>query len=270
MVKHCTTSIISDILHRRGFLRTPCLTRPAQEYDIPDPALTELGQQQCRALEQHLRQHLPLADKVERIITSPMRRTLETTTLGLDWLIERGVPVEANALWQEMLRLTLYSHRKLGQALRHRQPLPDMKPTFPHFDYSTVDPLWPSKTGPYAFTRTATIARGQSCLRDLHSRKEKVIAVVSHSGFLRCAISLCKYANADYRIFEFKDTEQGDDLELVEWKETERNGGGLGESEKGRAAIEDSDFPERRAEEVEQKLGGKTDGEAAKEVPEKK
>lgn len=80
--------------------RTPCLTHHAQEYDIPDPALTELGQQQCRKLEQHLRQHLPLADKVERIITSPMLRTLETTTLGLDWLIKRGVPVEASALWQ--------------------------------------------------------------------------------------------------------------------------------------------------------------------------
>lgn len=71
-----------------------------QNYGIPDPELTELGQQQCRALEQHLRQHLPLADKIERIITSPMRRTLETTTLGLDWLIKRGVPVEADALWQ--------------------------------------------------------------------------------------------------------------------------------------------------------------------------
>ena len=145
-----------------------------------------------------------------------------------------------------------------------------MKYLFPHFDYSTVDPLWPSKTGPYAFTRAATIARGQSCLSSLHSRPEKVIAVVSHSGFLRCAISLCKDANADYRIFEFKDTEEGKDLELVEWETTESNGGGLGESEKGRAEIEDSDFPVEQVEEVEQQLGGKVDGEAAKEVPEEK
>lgn len=232
-----------------------------QEYDIPDPALTELGQQQCRKLEQHLRQHLPLADKVERIITSPMLRTLETTTLGLDWLIKRGVPVEAAALWQENSDKPCDTGSPLSE---------DMKPQFPNFDFSKVDPLWPSKTGPYAFTRSATIARGQSCLRDLHSRKEKVIAVVSHSGFLRCAISLCKYANADYRIFDFKDTEPGKDLELVEWQETEENGGGLGESEKGRAEIEDSDFPEEQAEEVKQQLGGKTDSEAAGEVPEKK
>lgn len=145
-----------------------------------------------------------------------------------------------------------------------------MEPQFPNFDFSKVDPLWPSKTGPYAFTRTATIARGQSCLRDLQSRKEKVIAVVSHSGFLRCAISLCKYANADYRIFSFKDTEQGKDLELKERKETEENGGGLGESEKGRADIELTDFPEEQAGEVEQQLGDKTNSEAAREVPKEK
>ncbi|CAD0026456.1 unnamed protein product [Aureobasidium pullulans] len=127
-----------------------------------------------------------------------------------------------------------------------------MKQIFPNnIDYSTVDPLWPSKTGPYAFTRSATIARGQSCLRNLHSRKEKVIAVVSHSGFLRCAISLCKYANADYRIFDFAETsKEGGDLELVEWKETEENG--------------------EQVEEVKEQLGGKTDDEAAKEIPEKK
>lgn len=133
-----------------------------------------------------------------------------------------------------------------------------------------MDPLWPSKTGPYAFTRAATIARGQSCLSSLYNRPEKVIAVVSHSGFLRCAISLCKYANADYRIFDFKDKAEGADLELVEWELTESNGGGLGESEKGRAEIEESDFPGEQAEEIEQQLGGKVDGEAAKEVPEDK
>ncbi|TIA54297.1 phosphoglycerate mutase-like protein [Aureobasidium pullulans] len=168
----------------------------------------------------------------------------------------------------------LHNHRKNSdKPCDTGSSLANMKQIFPNnIDYSTVDPLWPSKTGPYAFTRSATIARGQSCLRNLHSRKEKVIAVVSHSGFLRCAISLCKYANADYRIFDFAETsKEGGDLELVEWKETEENGGGLGESEKGRAKVEESDFPaEEQVEEVKEQLGGKTDDEAAKEIPEKK
>ncbi|KEQ91143.1 hypothetical protein AUEXF2481DRAFT_510828 [Aureobasidium subglaciale EXF-2481] len=177
-----------------------------QEWEIPDPELSELGQQQCRTLEQHLRQHLPLADKVERIITSPMRRTLETTTLGLDWLIKRGIPVEASALWQE----------NSNKPCDSGSPLSSVTHDFPSFDYSHVDPLWPSKTGPFAFTRTATVSRGQSCLHDLYTSKEKVIAVVSHAGFLRCAVSLCKYSNADYRIFDFKESDGEGDLELVE------------------------------------------------------
>lgn len=56
----------------------------------------------------------------------------------------------------------------------------------------------------------------------------------------------------------------------MEWELTESNGGGLGESDKGRAKIEESDFPGEQAEEVEQQLGGKVDSEAAKEVPEEK
>ncbi|KAI5272219.1 hypothetical protein E4T47_04460 [Aureobasidium subglaciale] len=145
--------------------------------------------------------------------------------------------------------------------------LSTVTPDFPSFDYSHVDPLWPSKTGPFAFTRTATVTRGQSCLHDLYSRKEKVIAVVSHAGFLRCAISLCKYSNADYRVFDFKESDGKGDLELVEWEETERNGGGMGESEKGRARIEESDFPDEQIEEVEKQLGEQVDGEAVREVP---
>jgi hypothetical protein len=44
----------------------------------------------------------------------------------------------------------------------------------------------------------------------------------------------------------------------------------LGESERGRARIKESNFPGEKVGEVEQQMGGKIDGEAAKEVPEKK
>ena len=69
-------------------------------WDILDPPLTALGQHQCKDLEKHLKTNLPLADKVEVIITSPFTRTVETTLLGLDWLIKRGVKIETDALWQ--------------------------------------------------------------------------------------------------------------------------------------------------------------------------
>ena len=66
---------------------------------------------------------------------------------------------------------------------------------FPELDFSAVDPIYPDKSydTPYAFRRSTNLARGQSCLRKLHARPEQVIAVVSHSGFLRTTISKRRY-----------------------------------------------------------------------------
>ncbi|PHH66589.1 hypothetical protein CDD82_1542 [Ophiocordyceps australis] len=58
-------------------------------------------QQQCAALQKSLRarfKDLSAADAV--IVASPMRRTLETATLGLDWLLAQGADMEACAEWQ--------------------------------------------------------------------------------------------------------------------------------------------------------------------------
>lgn len=70
--------------------------------------------------------------------------------------------------------------------------------------------------------------RGIRAKQLLKERPEKVIAVVSHSGFLRCGVSQKKYENADFRIFDF-----GEGVDLVEWELTEQLGGGLGKSPKG-------------------------------------
>ena len=125
-------------------------------------------------------------------------------------------------------------------------------------DFSTVDPIYPSKSGLYAFTRTATLARGQFVLKSLSDRPESVIAVVSHSGFLRTAVSQRHFANADYRIFEFEVTEGGDSglNRLREIERTEENGGGMGWSYKGRAKIEEGDFPPQEAEQVGSEVVG--------------
>lgn len=66
----------------------------------------------------------------------------------------------------------------------------------------------------------------------MRERPEKVIAVVSHAGFLRTAITHKRFANADYRIFGFARDEEGE-IELDEDRETERRGGAMARSEKG-------------------------------------
>lgn len=64
------------------------------------------------------------------------------------------------------------------------------------------------------------------CRHWLKKRPESVIAVVSHSGFLRLAVTFAQYPNADYRVFDFADD---DSDRLIERETTKESGGGMGE-----------------------------------------
>jgi len=59
------------------------------DWSIRDPPLTELGEQQCRELHEHLKQ-TKIGNEVDLIVVSAQRRTLQTATIGLDWLIKKG------------------------------------------------------------------------------------------------------------------------------------------------------------------------------------
>ena len=116
-----------------------------------------------------------------------------------------------------------------------------MSREWPQFDWSAVDPVYPRKEGLYEFSRAGLVERGRVAKAWLRAREEKVVAVVSHSGFLRVGVSYSRYENADFRVFEFSEVE-GEELELVEWEETEKKGGGLGKSERGFFPMTDTDY----------------------------
>ena len=133
-------------------------------------------------------------------------------------------------------------------------------------NFGSLAKPYPLKTGPYTFSQRAVLQRGQSCLAALTERKEKVVAVVSHYGFLRTATSNSRFWNAEYRIFDIVDMGEesingndNDDFEtwalddngllkgrwiMKEWEETELKGGGMGWSEKGKLGVNEGDFPE--------------------------
>ena len=142
-------------------------------------------------------------------------------------------------------------------------PIATISKDFPAFNFNTVSPEYPSKEGRWAFSEAAITQRGLDCRQWLKSRPEKVIAVVSHSGFLRLGISHTKYANADYRVFDFADDASD---ELVEWESTEHRGGGMGKSEKGRVYAGGPGFPhEQRKEGAEAKRASEAE-QASEEV----
>ncbi|CZS94528.1 uncharacterized protein RAG0_04475 [Rhynchosporium agropyri] len=220
---------------------TIVLIRHAQaqhNYTIPDPPLTELGfGEQCDALAKHLENELPLAQEIELIVVSPMRRTLQTAQQGLGWLMKRGVPVILKAEFQE----------NSAKPCDTGSSISEMAKEWPQFDWSTVDPKFPTNDGIYECTREGLTARGKAARNFLRNRPEKVIAVVSHAGFLRTSVCSRRFENADFRIFDFGKEEEADIPALVEWELTETKGGGLGKSEKGVFELNDGDYdPEQK------------------------
>lgn len=111
--------------------------------------------------------------------------------------------------------------------------LESLKKEFPAIDFSHVDPVYPDKTSPagahYAYTRKALLNRAQTCVRELDGRPEKAVVVISHSGFLRQAMTGCFWFNADYRVFDIKKNgDTKDNFVLEQWEQTAKSGGGMG------------------------------------------
>ncbi|KAI1475487.1 phosphoglycerate mutase-like protein [Daldinia eschscholtzii] len=195
-----------------------------KDFSIPDPDLTEEGHGQCVDLRKSLIEN-PLAQQAELIVVSPLRRTIQTALRSVDWLIEKGVKIEADADWQENSDKQCDTGSSIDKLIEE----------FPMVDFSKVDPVFPDKTSPagsrYHFTKPSLLARAQAALKKLYERPEKVIIVVSHSAFLRLAVSGYWYFNADYRIFDFAPMNDSGDLYRLEQHESTREkGGGLGRS----------------------------------------
>ena len=200
----------------------------SQDYTVRDPPLTELGKQrQCAALSESLHT-FPLSQDIGLIVVSPMTRALQTAVNSLGWLMKLGVPAIAQAEWQE----NTVNNIDIGR------PVAELEKEFSQFDWTQMDPVFPAKEGLYEFSQEALTKRGVVARTWLHERKEKVIAVISHDGFMRVGICQRKFGNADYRVFDFEENGLG----LVEWKSTEEKGGGLGTSPKGHFGWLPNDF----------------------------
>ncbi|KAI9652139.1 MAG: hypothetical protein M1831_007171 [Alyxoria varia] len=204
-------------------------------FNLPDPELTYLGITQCGYLRSHLQQNLSIADQITLVVASPMRRTLQTASYGLSWLVKRGVRIIPRAEWQECSNKPSDTGSSVSALTKE----------FPDIDFSDIksDPEWPSKTGRYAYSKSAVENRGKEARLWLRQRPEQVIAVVSHSAFLRTSVAQARFANADYRVFEFAEGPE-DNPELVEWKDTKERGGAMGRSPRGPQGVEPGEFDE--------------------------
>ncbi|KAK4204581.1 phosphoglycerate mutase [Triangularia verruculosa] len=158
-----------------------------------DPGLTPEGIAQCQRLREHL-QTILSGHIVNRIVVSPMRRCMETALHALDWLHDEGVPIEANALWQEMYKKPCYTGRPVEELQADK--------TFDRIDFSYLDPVWPDKsTRTYFHSRRCILERGQRAIHDLTGRGDGIVIAVSHNGFMRTGLTGRWTANGDYRVY---------------------------------------------------------------------
>jgi hypothetical protein len=100
---------------------------------------------------------------------------------------------------------------------------------FPRVDFETVDHVWPDKTSQagrkYAYSKTAILERGRRAIGHLYSRQEKLIFIVSHSGFLRLGVVGRWFFNSDFRVFQFDEKRSGDAIEMLLQDESTAAGG---------------------------------------------
>ena len=73
----------------------------SRDFQVQDTSLTALGEAQCHELSREF----PSKPPVGLLVSSPLRRTIQTTLLGFKKQIESGIKVELLAELQEATEL---------------------------------------------------------------------------------------------------------------------------------------------------------------------
>lgn len=136
---------------------------------IRDPDLTDHGRRQARAIAGALR-----ALNIERLITSPYKRALQTAEIIADYL---GLPITVEALIAERFCFTCDIGSPLAE-LRARWPLL----AFDHLD----DPWWPQTEE----TEELICRRSETFRQWFCTEASLQTAAVSHWGFIRALTGL--------------------------------------------------------------------------------
>ncbi|KAI0136545.1 hypothetical protein BJ170DRAFT_677417 [Xylariales sp. AK1849] len=174
------------------------MERPNIDWEIADPILTEKGLAQCESLALDLKSKYSFPEHETLLVVSPLKRTVQSYHGGLSWLVKAGVPVQLRAEWQE----TTANPCDIGTDASV------MQREWPDLNFSSLDPLYPAKTGVYDPSEEALLKRATFARQWLFFRPEKYIIVMTHSGFLKRVVEGPKYENVEYRTYDFVDEDK--------------------------------------------------------------
>ncbi|GAA5902399.1 histidine phosphatase family protein [Sporobolomyces salmoneus] len=200
----------------------------AEDYTIHDAPLTKLGREQSANLRKDTQNSW--TKEVELIVSSPLKRPMQTMKIGYAPLRERlessGQPVVVLPELQEV-------NAHPCDTGSSRETL-ESDPEFVGLDFSRLSSApkehdgndWCSKKGFWAPENVEERARWVR--KWLRSRKENKIVVVAHGDILRCLTegrqTATPWANAEVRAYRFKNGDEDDEAELEMVKELEEEG----------------------------------------------
>ncbi|KAF7978953.1 hypothetical protein HWV62_44181 [Athelia sp. TMB] len=170
------------------------------DYSIPDAPLTPLGKKQSAALAPQIPD---LQKSVDLIVTSALKRTLQSTKLGWGPAVERLGIKHVICLPQAQ---ECNEHPcDTGSSRQDLEALDEFK----DFNFELLTDDWNSKKGFYAPDAESLANRARWVRQFLRDRPEAEIVLVAHGDFLRritCTAegpSTYQWRNAEVRVFEF-------------------------------------------------------------------
>ncbi|KAI5369359.1 Putative histidine phosphatase superfamily, clade-1 [Septoria linicola] len=149
----------------------------AANHFMHDPSLTELGDQQCRALKASF----PLHDKIDLVVASPMKRTIQTALKVFgDTLKTKSLQVICLPELQETSVLPCDTGSTIEVLEQEFKGCP--------VDFQYVTEGWNSKRGRWSADFGPVQTRARQARVWLRDRPEKHIAVVTHGALLHYII----------------------------------------------------------------------------------
>ncbi|KAK5692171.1 hypothetical protein LTR97_011345 [Elasticomyces elasticus] len=185
---------------------------------IHDPFLTETGVKQCKQLCTSFLHH----DKIELLMASPMKRTIQTCKLSFQPAIDRGLKILLMPLAQE----SSDEQMDTGGKIEHlEEPFGGIIDSHRATD---VHPYWYRNVGRFASDPQTQMERARQLRCFILTREEKHVVLVSHGSFAHAITGNFEpdgtqttrmWENAECRSYTFDET-SGEEARIVETEES--------------------------------------------------
>ncbi|KAK5943455.1 hypothetical protein PMZ80_004462 [Knufia obscura] len=225
--------ILTCIRHAQGYHNLS----PENEQKYHDPDLTKTGREQC----ERLRDRFPYLDGIDCIMTSPIRRTIQTALIGLEPAIEkRGLKLilvpraqETSDKPSDTGSSVKALEKEFGDKLDERRMVED----------------WSSNQGKWTMDAPHIETNVVELRKFIKSLDFKHVALVAHGGFLHYFTedwsdnpgeeSGTGWVNTEFRTYEYVKGEGGHLKELAESRKRRAKGAAGGYEEGDDSVPED-------------------------------